>query len=104
MIFKGKKPIQIKNLRLTTKLVTTYTLLTVLPMAFLGFIAYWQYTKSIEEEVGEYIPRLVKQVNGNIENDIQKLETLPDLIYNSGDVMAILRDSQSKKKIGFATR
>ncbi|MFY0802307.1 cache domain-containing sensor histidine kinase [Peribacillus frigoritolerans] len=98
MIFKGKKPIQIKNLRLTTKLVTTYTLLTVLPMAFLGFIAYWQYTKSIEEEVGEYIPRLVKQVNGNIENDIQKLETLPDLIYNSGDVMAILRDSQSKKK------
>ncbi|MFJ7509682.1 sensor histidine kinase [Peribacillus simplex] len=98
MIFKGKKRIQIKNLRLTTKLVTTYTLLTVLPMAFLGFIAYWQYTKSIEEEVGEYIPRLVKQVNGNIENEIQKLETLPDLIYNSGDVMAILRDSQSKKK------
>ncbi|MGZ9817140.1 cache domain-containing sensor histidine kinase [Peribacillus simplex] len=85
-------------MRLTTKLVTTYTLLTVLPMAFLGFIAYWQYTKSIEEEVGEYIPRLVKQVNGNIENEIQKLETLPDLIYNSGDVMAILRDSQSKKK------
>ncbi|WP_148358515.1 cache domain-containing sensor histidine kinase [Peribacillus simplex] len=98
MIFKGKKRIQIKNLRLTTKLVTTYTLLTVLPMAFLGFIAYWQYTKSIEEEVGEYIPRLVKQVNGNIEIEIQKLETLPDLIYNSGDVMTILRDSQSKKK------
>lgn len=67
-------------------------------MAFLGFIAYYQYTKSIEEEVGEYIPRLVEQVNGNIENEIQKLETLPDLIYNSGDVMAILRDSQSKKK------
>ncbi|MED3911845.1 sensor histidine kinase [Peribacillus simplex] len=85
-------------MRLTTKLVTTYTLLTVLPMAFLGFIAYWQYTKSIEEEVGEYIPRLVKQVNGNIEIEIQKLETLPDLIYNSGDVMTILRDSQSKKK------
>ncbi|TVX81164.1 sensor histidine kinase [Peribacillus simplex] len=98
MIFKGKKRIQIKNLRLTTKLVTTYTLLTVLPMAFLGIIAYWQYTKSIEEEVGEYIPRLVKQVNGNIEIEIQKLETLPDLIYNSGDVMTILRDSQSKKK------
>ncbi|MGW6301159.1 cache domain-containing sensor histidine kinase [Peribacillus butanolivorans] len=98
MIFKGKKRFQIKNFRLTTKLITTYTLLTVLPMAFLGFIAYYQYTKSIEEEVGEYIPRLVEQVNGNIENEIQKLETLPDLIYNSGDVMAILRDSQSKKK------
>ncbi|MCO0598497.1 sensor histidine kinase [Peribacillus butanolivorans] len=98
MIFKGKKRIEIKNFRLTTKLITTYTLLTVLPMAFLGFIAYYQYTKSIEEEVGEYIPRLVEQVNGNIENEIQKLETLPDLIYNSGDVMAILRDSQSKKK------
>jgi two-component system sensor histidine kinase YesM len=98
MIFKGKKLIQIKNMRLTTKLITTYTLLTVLPMGFLGFIAYYQYTQSIEEEVGEYIPRLVEQVNGNIENEIQKLETLPDLIYNSGDVMAVLRDSQSKKQ------
>ncbi|MCM3790708.1 sensor histidine kinase [Domibacillus indicus] len=101
MIFKHIFNRQIKAFPLTTKLIVTYTLLTIVPMGFLGFIAYYQYTQSIQEEVGEYVPRLVEQVNEKIENEIRKMEYFPDLIYQSGDVMTVLRDSaassQSKK-------
>ncbi len=98
MIFKQLFNKKISAFPLTTKLIFTYTLLTIVPMGFLGFIAYYQYTKSIEEEVGEYVPRLVEQVNEKIENEIKKMEYYPDLIYNSGDVMAVLRDSTEKRQ------
>ncbi|GAA3321343.1 hypothetical protein GCM10020331_036760 [Ectobacillus funiculus] len=62
-------------------------------MTLLGYIAYSQYTKSIEEEVGRYVPKLLKQANQNIENEMSKLEDLPDLLYSSSDIMTVLRDS-----------
>ncbi|WP_332696425.1 sensor histidine kinase [Halalkalibacter lacteus] len=64
-------------------------------MAILGSIAYSQYTKSIEEQLGEYIPKLLKQSNENIENKFKELATLPDLIYNSESVVAILRKGET---------
>ncbi|MFP3124714.1 sensor histidine kinase [Ectobacillus funiculus] len=85
--------IQLKNIKLTNKLIITYILLTIIPMTLLGYIAYSQYTKSIEEEVGRYVPKLLKQANQNIENEMSKLEDLPDLLYSSSDIMTVLRDS-----------
>jgi two-component system, sensor histidine kinase YesM len=81
----------LKNFRLSTKLIITYILLTVIPMGLLGYIAYVQYTKSIEEQIGEYIPRLLHQSNENIDNKFKELVALPELIYNSDSVLAILR-------------
>lgn len=89
MIFNLFK--SLKNFRLSTKLIITYILLTVIPMGLLGYIAYVQYTKSIEEQIGEYIPRLLHQSNENINNKFKELVALPELIYNSDSVMAILR-------------
>ncbi|WP_226529646.1 sensor histidine kinase [Metabacillus niabensis] len=91
MISRMMEALQLKHFRLKTKLIITYILLTVIPMAILGYITYYQNTKAIEEEVGEYVPRLLKQANKNIENEINELGNLPNLIYNSSDVMAILR-------------
>lgn len=85
-----------KNFNLSTKLIITYVLLTVIPMTMLGYIAYSQYTKSIEQQVGEYIPRLLHQSNENIENNFEDLATLPELVYNSENVMAILRKKKYK--------
>ncbi|MBS4224282.1 cache domain-containing sensor histidine kinase [Lederbergia citrea] len=98
MIFKNKKRIKLNNIRLSTKLIITYVLLTVIPMALLGYIVYSQYSKSIEAQVGEYIPQLLRQANDNLENEIGKLENLPDLIYSSGEVMEVLRDRQIQNK------
>ncbi|MDQ1004878.1 two-component system sensor histidine kinase YesM [Neobacillus niacini] len=98
MIFKHNKQIQINNIRLSTKLIITYVLLTVIPMALLGIVMYNQYSKSIEVQVGEYIPQLLSQANNNIENEIGKLENLSELIYSSGEVMEVLRNNRDQNK------
>ncbi|MEH7544805.1 MULTISPECIES: sensor histidine kinase [Bacillaceae] len=98
MISRLLETIKLKNSRLSTKLIITYILLTVIPMGLLGVLAYYEYTKSIEEKVGEYIPKLLKQANNNIENSLAELERLPDLIYSSSDVMSVLRNSRYKNQ------
>jgi two-component system, sensor histidine kinase YesM len=98
MIFKNNKQIKINNLRLSTKLIITYVLLTVIPMALLGAVMYNQYAKSIEVQVGEYIPQLLGQANDNIESDIMKLDNVSELIYRSGEVMEVLRNNQNQNK------
>ncbi|MBO1510678.1 histidine kinase [Metabacillus sp. BG109] len=97
MIFKRLK---VRNYKLMTKLMITYLLLTVIPISLLGYIAYSQYTKSIEEQVGEYIPKLLEQANENINNQLIELKQLPDSIYNSSQVIEVLRkDSFQSKSI-----
>jgi two-component system, sensor histidine kinase YesM len=88
MIFKYKK---FKNLKLMTKLIVTYIFITVIPMALLGYAAYNQYTKSIEEQVGENIPKLLEQAHERINDYLVDLRQLPDLLYNSGPVIEVLR-------------
>ncbi|OAS82571.1 MULTISPECIES: cache domain-containing sensor histidine kinase [Metabacillus] len=96
MISKLMEALRLKNFQLKTKLIITYILLTVIPMAVLGYITYYQNTKAIEEQVGEYVPRLLNQANKNIENEINEIGNLPNLIYNSSDVMAVLRANPYK--------
>ncbi|MFC0274475.1 sensor histidine kinase [Metabacillus herbersteinensis] len=81
-----------------TKLMITYLLLTVIPISLLGYIAYSQYTKSIEEQVGEYIPKLLEQANENINNQINELKQLPDSLYNSSQVIEVLRQDSYQSK------
>lgn len=85
------KWLNFKNYRLQTKLIVTYVLLTVIPMSLLGYIANSQYTASIEEQVGEYIPKLLEQANENIANQVREIRRLPDLLYNSRQVVGVLR-------------
>jgi two-component system sensor histidine kinase YesM len=80
-----------KQYRFTSKLMITYLLLTVIPMAMLGYLSYWQYTGSIESQVGKYIPRILSQANGNIDRKLEDLQNLSELIYNSNEVVSILR-------------
>lgn len=88
MIFKWKK---FKNYRLMSKLIFTYTLITVIPMTLVGYIAYNQYTNSIQEKVGEYIPKVLDQANERINYQLGELRQLPDLLYNSSQVIKVLR-------------
>lgn len=85
------KYLKFRNYKLMTKLMVTYLLLTVIPLSLLGYIAYKQYTKSIEEQVGEYIPKLLEQASVNIENKLADIKQLPDSLYNSSQVIEVLR-------------
>jgi two-component system sensor histidine kinase YesM len=87
-----------KNLRLRNKLIISYILLTVIPMSSLGYIAYNQYTKSIEEEVGGYLPRILEQATENINKEVQEMKQLPDLIYNSNQVLEVLKKDTFQNK------
>ncbi|MFC0471244.1 sensor histidine kinase [Halalkalibacter kiskunsagensis] len=90
-----------RNYQLRTKLIITYVLLTVVPMTILVYISYYQYTKSIEEQLGEYIPKMLDQANRNIDKQMTEFESLPELLYNSTRVLSILRknhySSQSER-------
>ncbi len=91
MISRIRERLRFRNVRLSAKLIVTYLLLTVIPMSLLGYVSYVQYTKSIEEQIGEYMPRFLYQANANIEKHVSELEALPDLLFNSDDMIAILR-------------
>ncbi|WP_194287346.1 sensor histidine kinase [Gracilibacillus oryzae] len=93
MIFK-----KFRDSKLMSKLMLTYILLTVIPISVLGYIAYSQYTKSIEDEVGKYIPQLLEQANNNIDNQINDFKNLPDAVYNSSQVIEILRKDAYQTK------
>jgi two-component system, sensor histidine kinase YesM len=95
MTFKWRS---FKNYRLMTKLIFTYMLLTVLPMSLIGYVAYSQYTKSIEEQVGEYIPKVLDQANESIDYYLADVKQLPDLLYNSNQVIEVLRKDSYQNK------
>lgn len=77
--------------RFTTKLMVTYLLLTAIPIMILGYVSYVQYAKSVENQVGKYIPQLLDRSNINIDRQIQEYQNLLDLISNSDEVLSILR-------------
>ncbi|TYP73364.1 sensor histidine kinase [Paenibacillus methanolicus] len=91
MISNLRGKLAFTRFRLSTKLMVTYILLTVIPMSLLGYISYRQYTKSIEEQIGEYMPRFLVQADANIEKHMEELSVLPEMLFNSESMVAILR-------------
>ncbi len=75
-----------------------YIILTVIPISLLGYILYSQYTHSIEEQVGEYIPKLLEQANQNIDNQLNEIKQLPDSLYNSSQIIEVLRKDSYQSK------
>ncbi|WP_168714349.1 cache domain-containing sensor histidine kinase [Niallia nealsonii] len=82
---------EFKNYRLRTKLIISYMILTVIPVAILGYILYSQYTSSIEEQVGEYLPLVLEQSSEDIENQMKSFQQINEMLYNSPQVIEILR-------------
>lgn len=91
MIFKRKFGLRFWNLRLSSKLIIAYLLLTVIPLSLLGYFSYFQYARSVEEQIGEYMPRFLYQANADIEKQMSELMKLPDMLLNSDSMLAILR-------------
>jgi len=90
MIFRGKS-FRFQDFRLSIKLIIVYIVLTAIPISVLGVIAYRQYTSSIVEQIGEYMPRFLGQANLMIDQRIRQLTALPEQLFNSGEAVRILR-------------
>lgn len=81
-----------RNFSLRNKLLLSYILITILPTALLGYIAYSQYVLSVERQVGMYVPRLLNQANNNLERQIEQYYDEMSQLYSQTDVMTILRN------------
>jgi two-component system sensor histidine kinase YesM len=77
--------------KLSTRLIVFYCMLTVIPISLLGAVSYMQYTRSIVEQIGEYMPRFLSLANDNIAFHMQEFSELPSLLFNSDRVLSILR-------------
>jgi two-component system sensor histidine kinase YesM len=91
MTSERRRRLRFNHYRLSTKLILTYIVLTVIPMAVLGIFSFIQYKESIEEQIGEYMPRFLRQANANIDNHIADVMAMPKLLLNSENTLAILR-------------
>jgi two-component system sensor histidine kinase YesM len=85
------------QVRFRTKLFITYLLLVSLPLFVLGYLSYRQYEKSIERNVGEYVPAILNQANANMDKYLSELVSIPDVVTRSGEMMAILRKKEQDK-------
>ncbi|MDQ0112149.1 two-component system sensor histidine kinase YesM [Paenibacillus harenae] len=91
MIFKRMRKFRVRELRLSSKLAITYVLLTVVPIALIGLYSYSQYNKSVQDPLGEYMPKFLNQANNDIEQHFQRLSELSELVWRSEHVLSILR-------------
>ncbi|MFC4599891.1 cache domain-containing sensor histidine kinase [Cohnella hongkongensis] len=91
MIFRRRRGWNFRHYPIAYKLTVVYVALTVLPLLLLVYVSYTQYARSVEEQIGEYMPRFLFQANADIEKHIDELTTLPDMLFNSEDVLTILR-------------
>lgn len=91
MIFKRMRKFRIRELRLSSKLMITYFLLTVVPVTLIGLLSYSQYAKSAQDPLAEYMPKFLNQVNYDIEQHFQQLGGLSALLSDSEQVLTILR-------------
>lgn len=98
MIFRRGRGFKIRNYPIAYKMIATYTLLAVLPMMLLMYIAYTQFARSVEEQIGEYMPRFLYQANADIEKHIDELTTMPDMLFNSDSILAVLRRQTYEKR------
>ncbi|MFC5470259.1 sensor histidine kinase [Cohnella suwonensis] len=98
MIFRKWRGLKFRNYPLVYKLIVTYILLTVVPMLLLVYVSYTQYARSVEEQIGEYMPKFLYQANADIEKHIQELTTLPEMLFNSENILSILRRSSYERR------
>lgn len=91
MIFKRLRLRRPAVVRISSKLIVTYLLLTVIPISLLGYISYYQYTQSVKEQFGEYMPGYLSLASGNIEKRLEEYMNMPELIYSSNDIVTIMR-------------
>jgi two-component system sensor histidine kinase YesM len=79
------------TVRLGSKLIIAYLLLTVIPMSLLGYLSYYQYTKSLKQQFAEYLPGYLSLASRNIEKQLDEILNMTELIYSSNDIVKILR-------------
>lgn len=84
------------------KMIVLYLTLLLLPICFIGMVAYRQYTSSMEQDVEIYLKQVSEQINANIERYIQEINKLTILPLYDEDIIEVLRKhAETPSKNGF---
>lgn len=64
----------ISNLKIKTKLMTAFIILSTVPLAIMGFSTYSQAKNAISYEVGNFSGELIKQIGTNIDLKLSAIQ------------------------------
>jgi len=82
--------IKLNNVKVLTKLFVAFILLSVLPLAILGYLSYTGAEETIEEQVGTFSKELTVQIANNINLKVQELEKATTGILANQEFMDII--------------
>lgn len=77
-------------IKVRTRLVFFFIILSIIPLTIVGLFFYHSSTDAIEEKVGTYSTELVRQIVVNTDNKISELENSTTRFITDNDVMNML--------------
>lgn len=63
-----------RNLKIRTRMVLLFMVLSIIPMLLVVYIFYQEYSASIQEKISTYSVQVMSQIARNIERDLGRLE------------------------------
>lgn len=69
------------NIHLQTKLIASYVVVIVVPLAFIGLYSYWTLENAVMDEISSSIDQTIMQTSRMISMDMSKAREISDLIY-----------------------
>lgn len=77
------------------KLIISFLLMTIVPLAIIGIISYLNSYKAIEERVGVYSHQILIQTTGKLDNMLKNIEDTSLQLVSSNEIQALLGDFDS---------
>ncbi|MEN6314373.1 MAG: sensor histidine kinase [Clostridiaceae bacterium] len=68
----------LRNLRIQTRLIIAFTIISLIPLTIIGLFSYCQYSNSIRNKLSKSSYQLLEQLDKNISTEIEKYENLCD--------------------------
>lgn len=69
------------NIHLQTKLIASYMVVIIIPLAFVGLYSYWTLENAVMDEISGSIDQTIMQTGRMISMDMSRAREISDLIY-----------------------
>lgn len=77
------------------KLIISFFLMSVIPLATIGVISYTKSYKAIEEKISVYSQQILIQTEGKLDSMLKNIEDISLQIVSSNEIQALLDESRS---------
>lgn len=77
----------LRNIKIQTRLLISFILISLVPLAMTGYMAYKKSSLIMEKKISGYSTQIVKQISKNISTDIIKFQQLSSEIALSKDIL-----------------